>query len=545
MPESNIEELALGDYLALFRRRWRWVVGTMLVIVGIVAVATLMRDKVYASSSSVLILTDANEALFNQTSDDLKRQPLAELAYVGSDRYLRAVEEAAGFEVEVDGSVRTQAPDQDIEDASVLLLEVEADSAEKAQQGATAAAEVYLAERTAEFRRSFESQQEALTTRRDRLVQERSEVNAEIEDARSRREAATGALEQLALDSEYQLLVAERQPLLNSLSTQIGEAELELGRVSRVLGVLDQPESIGRVSVNARLPADPVSPDLPVAIMFAILASLILGAVLAVVREFLDRHPFDGAELSRLVDTPVMATIGEIRRDRAAPGRVRRFRDLSPAELSGYHVLLNSLWLSNVSEPLQSIVFSSDRAGVGKTQTVVNLAQAEASRGTRVLLIDADFANPSVVDRLELDHPSLTLSDLLAGTASVEEVAISTDLPTLQVVDCEQSESASDLLRSDRFGLMLGQLRSVYDLIVIDATPTLGASDSRLVAHHADTVVVVYDPAYSRREEVQLTIDLLRNSGANLVGLVANRTRSSHPVYLAGQPRREGERALA
>lgn len=535
MPESNTEELALGDYLAVFRRRWRWIVVTVVVVVGLVTAVTLLSDKTYSSSASVLVLTDANEALFNQRSDDLKREPLAELAYVESDRYLAAVEEAAGFPVDVDSQVRTQSPQQDIEDASVLRLTVEASSPERAQLGAATAADVYLAERTAEFRRSFENQLVLLTERREQLAERRSTTNAELEEARSLAAAATDPTVQLELDSAYQLLLAERQPLLNSLSSQIGEADLEIGRVSSILRVLDQPESTGRILVNARLPTNPISPDVPFNIMVAVLASLVLGAILAVVRDLLDSRAFDGAELARLVETPVMATIGEIRGDRAAPGRVRRFRDLSAGELRGYHVLLNSLWLSNVNEPLQSIVFSSDRAGVGKTQTVVNLAQAEAARGTRVLVIDADFANPSVVDRLELEHRELGLTHLLAGDASIEEVAIPTELPTLHVIDCVQSESASDLLRSDRFGLMLGQLRESYDLIVVDAMPTLGTSDSRLVALQADAVVVVYDPADSRREELQLTIDLLRNSGANLVGLVANRARSAHPVYLAGQ----------
>ncbi len=542
--EQNSEELGLGDYVALFRRRWPWVAGTIVLVVGLVAIISFTREATYSSRAVVEVLTEENQALFQQRDDELFREPIAELAYFRRDQYLDAVEEAAGFRAEVDAELLAQASAQKTEEINVIALTVEAPEAELARIGAEAAAETYLQARLDEFRTAFSEQLEAVETTRANVAADRRVINEELEEARLAVDAAVSEIDRLAADSTYQLLVAERQPTLNGLSSQIGRLDVRIAELRGLLVDLEDPESIGVLLRRPEAPSSPISPDIPRNIVLAVVVSLIVGAILAILRDLLDSRPFDGAELARLVETPVMATIGEIRSERSAPGRIKRFADLSPKELQGYQVLLNSLWLSNVSNPLQSIVFSSDRAGVGKTQTVVNVAQAEASRGTRVLVIDTDFANPSVVDRLELEHRGMGLTDLLAGHAAIEDVLIPTHLPTLHVIDCAQSDSASDLLRSDRFGLALEQLSDAYDLIIVDAMPTLGTSDSRLVALQADAVVVVYDPADSRREELQLTIDLLRNSGANLVGLVANRSRASHPIYLAGQRGRDKERAL-
>ncbi|MEZ5166321.1 MAG: hypothetical protein R2695_07445 [Acidimicrobiales bacterium] len=90
------------------------------------------------------------------------------------------------------------------------------------------------------------------------------------------------------------------------------------------------------------------------------------------------------------------------------------------------------------------------------------------------------------------------------------------------------------LLRSDRFGLLLTNLYAPYDLVLIDSPPTLSSADSRLSPRRPSAVVLVYDPAESRVDELQRCIDLLRGAHANLVGLVANRARSSaNPVYVA------------
>lgn len=537
-------ELDLQDYLAVVRRRWRWIVGTALLVTGLVAAFSLTRDEVYESRSVVQILTRSNQVVFNVREGDLFRQAIAELQTTTGSDFADAVDERAGFDVDFTAAIVQVTEEEDEEDAGVLRFVVRAPTAEMARTGAEAASAVYLDRRLSQQVTSF-------TSRRDNAVEDRAELRTQRESRLEEIAAADEAVDSAASDfaraialAERDLLVAEVAPVLDSLNSRIGEYTETVTEIDRLLAVLAEPDSTARLLNRANLPDKPISPDVPRNVMIGVVIGLLVGAVLAIMRDLLDSRPFDGAELARLVETPVMATIGEIRSERSAPGRVKRFADLSPKELQGYQVLLNSLWLSNVSDPLQSIVFSSDRAGVGKTQTVVNVAQAEASRGTRVLVIDTDFANPSVVDRLELEHRGLGLTDLLAGHASLEEVLIPTHLPTLHVIGCAQSDSASDLLRSDRLGLMLEQLSDAYDLVIIDAMPTLGTSDSRLVALQADAVVVVYDPADSRREELQLTIDLLRNSGANLVGLVANRSRASHPIYLAGQRGRDKERAL-
>lgn len=530
-------ELDLKDYVAVFRRRWRWVAGSVVLVVGLVAAFSLTREEVYEASSAVQILTDQNKSVFNVDNVELQRSALAELQFTSGSGFAADVEAAAGFPVDFEASVVLVDAKEDVEKAGVLRFTAEASTAERARAGADAAAAVYLENRLARSIETFELRRAAVEADLTVLRDERTGYVTQMEEAETLLALAVPGLEQLQRQLERDLLAAELAPQIERLNEEFGVLTLELDALDELLSILAEPDSTARVLKVAALPRDPVSPDVPRNVAIGVVVGIVLGLILAILRDLLDPRARDGADLARLVDIPVMATIGAIRSQRGAPGRVRRYRDLSIEESSGYQVLLNSLWLTNVDDPLQSIVFTSDRPSVGKTQTVVNLAQAEAARGTRVLVIDSDFVNPGVAARLDLEPAETGLADLLEGRVAIEDVVRATDVENLHIIDVHESASAGELLRSDRFEAILVDLYAHYDLILIDSPPTLSTADSRLVASQADAVVVVYDPALSRREELQRTIDLLRGARANLIGLVANRSRASHPVYLSVRAR--------
>lgn len=530
-------ELDFKDYVAIFRQRWRWAAGSVIVIVGFVALFTFTREELYQSRTEVQILTEDNSSGFNVIEKRLFRNAIAELQYMNGRRYQDAVNEAAGFDVESKSSLRFAASSEKSDDVGILRIVVNAATPARAAQGAEASATVYLDSRLREITRNVTNEFNNNQDAKDLLVAERTELNTVISETEADvLIAATDAARQSAILTA-ELVRTELNPRVQSLTSQIGRLNNELAQGQSILATLSEAESTARLLQPADTPSQPVSPNIPRNLMLGMILGIVVGLILAVLRDILDTRARDPEKLSRLLELPVVAMIGEIRSQRSAPGGIRRYPDLNVEESSGYQVLLNSLWLSNADDPLHSIMFTSGRLGVGKTQTVVNLAQAEAVRGTQVLIVDTDFVNASVAERLGLPAPEFGLADLLEGAVPTELVVTASGVENLHVIVAQGRTKTSEPPRFDRLGGILAKLSSTYDLVLIDSPPTLGVTDSRLVASQADAAMVVYDPAQSRHEELRRTIELLRSARANVIGLVANRSPSSHPVYLSAKER--------
>jgi len=542
MNEST-NELQLGDYLGLFRRRWRWIAAIAAAVVAVVALFTFAQEPVYSSTGRVVFLTENNETQFGLTesvAERLARSPLDELSYVEGRFNNLAAEELgrADDPPTAQYALVVSNEDQDADTSGVMRFTVEGSSAGAAADAANSYLESYVRLTHENDVRNFTRQLEATQRTIERLEADLAEINEPRTALVRQLNNTTDAVQQAALERQIQVEAQATEGARALVRSELNAATTESFLLRQVLDELENPEASSRVDRVANPPGAQDSPNVMRNLLLAAVIGLVLAVIIAITRDLLDGRARDGSEVAQLVDVPVIAAIGQLPNQRSAPGGVRRFADLSDADASGYRILLNSLWLATIDGPLQSLAVTSDRPGVGKTQTVVNLAQAEAARGTRVLIIDADSVNPSVAERLELEPFDSGLGDLLSASASIDTVLRSSGIPNLDVIGSfRPDEHAADLLRSDRLREILTTLYVRYDLILLDSPPTLSTADSRIVASQADAAIVVYDPSESRVEELERTIELLRSARVNLSGLVTNRSLSPNAVYASTRER--------
>jgi Mrp family chromosome partitioning ATPase len=147
----------------------------------------------------------------------------------------------------------------------------------------------------------------------------------------------------------------------------------------------------------------------------------------------------------------------------------------------------------------QRVLVCSPLPGEGKTFCATNLALSIAGeRDSEVLLVDADFAKPSILALLGLSSgagKARGLMDALANPAiNVEDCVLATDVPGLFVLPAgNRTASDSEYLASARTAEVLERLTlgAPNRMVIFDSPPALAASPAAELAKYCGQALVI------------------------------------------------------
>jgi len=236
-------------------------------------------------------------------------------------------------------------------------------------------------------------------------------------------------------------------------------------------------------------------------------------------------------DVSRYLHIPLLGVIPEASEDRDVRGvDLARVVSLAPYSMisESYRQCRTNLKLSGTGESLKTILVTSGSAGDGKTCVAVNLASAYVAGDKKVLLIDANFRQPTskkLFPRGGAGDEGLSmgfgLSSLLVGQCRVNEAIRSSGIEGLDIIDAGLlPPNPAELLGSVRMAEMLSEQRNNYDYVIIDSPPVLLISDAKVLAKCVDATVVVLNATATHRGAALRTIRELQEVDANVVGCV-------------------------
>lgn len=370
------------------------------------------------------------------------------------------------------------------------------------------------------------------------------EAQHELEAARSSSRRAADAVI-AAMDKEFRTAKASEQALEDALARARGgvqqsnrkeielsnyEREVEtnrhlyetfLSRVKETNVAGDIQAAVARVVDPALPELRPVKPQKAKITLVALFGSLAAASLLAILLNRLDNTIKTTDAVEEKLGVPMLGALPRLAKEQEQ--KASRLMVLEPqsAFSEAVRTINTGVLLSTLDEAHRVIAITSSLPQEGKSTLAVNLALAQ-SQTRRVLLIDADLRRPVVAHRLGLPESGVGLTELLTHSAGLDAIR-PLEGTGLRVLSAGKlPPNPLELLSTDRFRETLDELRTEFELIVIDCPPLQLVSDALVIGSRATGLIYVVEARKTPVSLVRKNIRRIQDADVRLFGVALN-----------------------
>jgi capsular exopolysaccharide synthesis family protein len=357
------------------------------------------------------------------------------------------------------------------------------------------------------------------------------------------------------LKNEYEVALAKEKTLKKALDELKAESQ-RLSELSIAYGVLKRDVEINKqmyeilltrlketgitggiqstsvkVIDRAEAPNVPVKPRKMLNFLLSVVFGLFGGVGIAFFMEHLDNTIKTPDDIKRYLGIPFLGPIPNHTSEMRSDTLVTVDYPKSTASEAYRGVRTAIHFSSTQEEKRRTLLVTSSSPSEGKSLTASNLAVTMAQTGTRTLLVDADFRKPFVHKLFGLTIES-GCSNVLVGTAELDDVIRKTDVPNLEVITCGHiPPNPAELLGSENMKKLIAELKSRYERVIFDSPPISLVTDPVIISTAVDEVLLVLLAASSSRTIALRSVEQLRDVRANLLGAVINNVKSGRGSY--------------
>lgn len=181
---------------------------------------------------------------------------------------------------------------------------------------------------------------------------------------------------------------------------------------------------------------------------------------------------------------------------------------------------------------MKNFLITSPSVGEGKSTLAAFLAIAISKyRDTKTLLVDCDLRRPVQHKFFGLEREG-GIAEVLTKGVHLKTCFKPTPLPNLKILTSGLLDgSPVELFNSNLIKEIFTELKFYFQTIVVDCAPVIPVSDPLILSSEMDGVILVVEAGKTQKEVAKRAVDLLKEGGVNLIGVVMNNARKVLPYY--------------
>jgi capsular exopolysaccharide synthesis family protein len=367
-------------------------------------------------------------------------------------------------------------------------------------------------------------------------------VQVQLEQLKSDKQARVSQIEE-SLRAEYRQTRRREAELKEAIEGHKGKAAEQSRKLTELESLKKQAEAAGglygvllqklnetniaaslrnnnvRLLDRAVVPTSPVWPRKRQLALVSLLAGLLLGAGWVLLRDALDNSIKDADDVERRLHLQLLAAIP------------RYTKDDTTLATEAYQNLRTGLLFSRRGSGGQVVLVTGAAPGEGKTTTLLNLGKLLAAAGEPTVVVDCDLRRANLHARLNVPRePGFT--DHFVRQVELSGLIRTTRHKNLSVIPAGPlPPNPPALLARPELRTALDQLRRHFRWVLIDSPPVAAVTDALLLAHEANSTILVVQQNKVDRTVLRRAVAALRKVTPQLAGAVLNAVDVKSKAY--------------
>lgn len=266
-----------------------------------------------------------------------------------------------------------------------------------------------------------------------------------------------------------------------------------------------------KILSQASMPANPVSPQKTLIFGLGIISGFLLSFFFVGIRYVMHDKISSVEEIERKTHLPVLGSLPFYSTEKLKTSRLLVNNHPRAAISESLRTIRTNLEFFLPGKKSTILSVTSTVSGEGKTFFCVNLGGIISMSSKKVVIVDLDMRKPRVHKAFDHDNPNGGVSTILIGKEDVDNCIMGSSMENLFFLPAgPPPPNPSELLLKSDFDLLIENLKSRFDVVILDTPPAGLVTDGLLAMKKADLPIYVLRADFSRSRYLDMLMRLCK-----------------------------------